>query len=86
MKRIDPTTQYKYTIALTHSQFSPVPSPLSHMRREEVWTNVYRARVAHAAYSACQSDTQIKSHDCTGMKGIQITDCARVQYNPGYQC
>ena len=34
------------------------------IEREEVWPNVYRARVARATYSARQSDAWIKSHDC----------------------
>ena len=57
-------------------EHSLVPSPLSRMQREGVWTNVYRARVARATYSACQSDARIKSHDCSGMNGMQINHCA----------
>ena len=56
---------------------SLVPSPLSRTRREGVWPNVYRARVARAMYSARQSDARIKSHDYTGMNGMHINDCAR---------
>ena len=41
---------------------SLVPSPLR-KREEGVWTNVYRARVASAAWSARQSDARKKSHD-----------------------
>ena len=56
-----------------------MPSPLSRMRREGVWPNVYRARVARATYSARQSDARIKSHDCAGMNGMHINDCARAR-------
>ena len=56
-----------------------MPSPLSRTRKEGVWTNVYRARVAHAMYSALQSDARIKSHDCAGMTGTQINDCVRAR-------
>ena len=59
--------------------FSLVPSPLSRTRREGVWPNMYRARVARATYSARQSDAQIKSHDCAGMNGMHINDCARAR-------
>ena len=58
---------------------SLVPSSLSRTRREGVWPNVYRARVARATYSARQSDARIKSHDCAGMNGMHINDCARVR-------
>ena len=58
-------------------QYSLVPSPLSRKRREGVWTNMYRAHVIRAMYSALQSDARIKSHDCAGMNGMQINDCAR---------
>ena len=55
------------------------PSPLSRTRREGVWTNVYRARVARAMYSARQSDAWIKSHDCVDMNGMHINDCAHAR-------
>ena len=58
---------------------SLVPSPLSRTRREGVWPNVYRARVARATYSARQSDARIKSHDCAGTTGMHINDCARAR-------
>ena len=61
------------------NNYSLVPSPLSRTWREEVWTNMYRARVACATYSARQSDARIKSHDCTGMNGVHINDCAHVR-------
>ena len=59
------------------SVISLVPSPLLHTRREGVWPNVYRARVARATYSARQSDARIKSHDCAGTNRMHINDCAR---------
>ena len=37
------------------------PAPFA-KREEGVWTNVYRARVARAAWSARQSDARKKSH------------------------
>ena len=37
---------------------------------------MYRARVARATYNACQSDARIKSHDSSGMNGMQINHCA----------
>ena len=58
---------------------SLIPSPLSRTWREAVWRNMYRARVARAMYSARQSDALIKSHDCAGMNGIHINDCARAR-------
>jgi hypothetical protein len=60
---------------------SLMPSPLSRTRREGIWTSVYSARVARAAYNARQSDAQIKSHDCAGTKGMQylMTVCVLVR-------
>ena len=56
------------------------PAPF-HTRREirRVLLNVYRACVAHATYSARQSDARIKSHDCAGMNGMHINDCVRAR-------
>ena len=31
------------------------------------------------AYSAHQSDAWIKSHDCAGMNGMHINECARAR-------
>ena len=58
------------------AQPSLVPSPLSRTRKEGVWLNVYRARVARATYSERQSDARMKSHDCAGMNRMHINDCA----------
>ena len=39
------------------------PAPSNAKKREGVWTNVYRARVARAEKTARQSGSRIKSHD-----------------------
>ena len=64
-----------------HSKIRPslMPSPFSCTRREGVWPNMYRARVARATYSARQSDAWIKSHDRAGMNRMHINDCARAR-------
>ena len=50
--------------------------PLLPKEGERVWSNAYRARVpAHCIVRANQMHG-IKSHDCAGMKGMQINDCA----------
>ena len=49
---------------------------------ERVWSNAYRARVpAHCIVRANQMHG-IKSHDCAGMKGMQINDYARARSYP----
>ena len=53
------------------------PHDMSGIRRYPmIGKLLYRARVARATYSARQSDARIKSHDCTGMNGMHINDCA----------
>ena len=55
--------------------------PLLPKEGERVWSNAYRARVpAHCIVRANQMHG-IKSHDCAGMKGMQINDCAHVRSN-----
>ena len=57
-----------------------MPSPpFTHAERRGLDKCVYRARVVRATYSAFQSDARIKSHDCAGMNGMQINDCARAR-------
>ena len=56
--------------------------PLLPKEGERVWSNAYRARVpAHCIVRANQMHG-IKSHDCVGMKGMQINDCARARSYP----
>ena len=81
-RRVPRSLSVSYVPLLTdiyYSFHSLVPSPLSRTRREGVWPNVYRARVARATYSARQSDARIKSHDCAGTTGMHINDCARAR-------
>ena len=74
------TTQYNASSDVASSLVS-CPCSLSCTRREGVWTNVYRTRVAHTAYSAHQSDAWIKSHDCVGMNGMHSKEVSHTQWN-----
>ena len=72
-------------VTQNYENLSLVPSPLSHMQRKGVWTNLYRACVAHAAYSVHQSDARIKSHDCANMNGMHIVHVrVHTRYNTWY--
>ena len=64
-------------IAGTDSTSSLARQPLLPKEGERVWSNAYRARVpVHCIVRANQMHG-IKSHDCAGMTGMQINDCAR---------
>ena len=63
-------------------RYSLARQPLLPKEGERVWSNAYRARVpAHCIVRANQMHG-IESHDCAGMKGMQINDCARARSCP----